>query len=124
MRPRLTASSTTSWIRSRVSITRLSGATTPFAITSRTSATFVPDNCGAAAFAWRARFCAVCWRPRALPPFLAALLRAAVEEPPDRERDCDRARVREPPPDQPDPRPPREPLAVSALSPPPHLARL
>ena len=45
----------------------------------RISAALLPDTsaAGAAAFvaAWRERFCAVCWRPRACPPLRAAALR-------------------------------------------------
>src|SRR4051794_10312955 len=44
MRPRSTASFTTSSMRSRVSITRLSGLMTPFVIASRTSATDLPEK--------------------------------------------------------------------------------
>src|SRR3954452_21142938 len=78
MRPRLTASSTTSSMRSRVSITRLSGRITPRVIASRSSAADFPEKSSreaplaAAAPVWRARFCAVCCRPRARPPAEAA----------------------------------------------------
>src|SRR3954451_22180693 len=44
MRPRSTASFTTSSMRSRVSITRLSGRMTPRVIASRTSATDLPEK--------------------------------------------------------------------------------
>src|SRR3954470_13220700 len=78
MRPRLTASSTTSSMRSRVSITRLSGRMTPRVIASRSSAADLPEKSSreavlpAAAPVCRARFWAVCWRPRARPPADAA----------------------------------------------------
>src|SRR4051794_13702431 len=84
MRPRSTASFTTSSIRSRVSMIRLSGRITPFVIASRSSATFLPEKSSprAAAAALSpvclAAFCAVCWRPRALPPAFAARLRAVL----------------------------------------------
>src|SRR4051812_49814163 len=90
MRPRSTASFTTSSILSRVSMIRLSGRMTPRVIASRSSATFLPekstgvrDEAADAALAapWpalRAPLAAVCWRPRALPPALAARLRAGV----------------------------------------------
>ena len=81
--------------------------------------------------AWRARFCAVCWRPRALPPLRAAALRFEAVEPPERARDAELALVAEPPldellreeprldverDDELDRRPPLEPLDVSAIS--------
>jgi hypothetical protein len=67
---------------------RLSGRMTPRVIASRSSATFLPeksvrDAAAAAGFVaaaptLRAPFAACCWRPRALPPALAARLRAGV----------------------------------------------
>src|SRR5205085_12571872 len=86
IRPRETASWTTSSMRSRVNITRLSGATIPRVMASRTSAALRPlppaaedarrTGFDAADPVLRARFCAVCWRPRAFPPLLAAVFRA------------------------------------------------
>src|SRR4051794_27380981 len=64
MRPRLTASSSDSSIRSRVSITRLSGVMTPPLSALRSSATLLPEKSGVLAL-----------RARAWPPFLAAALR-------------------------------------------------
>ena len=64
MRPRLTASSSDSSIRSRVSITRFSGAMTPPLSALRSSATLLPEKSGVLAL-----------RARAWPPFLAAALR-------------------------------------------------
>src|SRR4051812_10790577 len=83
-RPRSTASFTTSSMRSRVIMIRLSGRITPFVIASRSSATFLPEKSRLRAAeaadppALRAPFSAFCWRARALPPALAARLRAAV----------------------------------------------
>jgi hypothetical protein len=57
---------------------------TPRVIASRSSATFLPEKSSpraadaAVSPAWRAPFCAVCWRPRALPPAFAARLRAGL----------------------------------------------
>jgi hypothetical protein len=74
MRPRSTASFTTSSMRSRVSITRLSGRITPRVIASRTSATDLPEKSSRSAVCPAAEpaFCAV---PAALP----ARRRPAVE---------------------------------------------
>jgi hypothetical protein len=63
---------------------RLSGRMTPFVIASRSSAAFLPEKSrpraavAAESPALRAPFAACCWRPRALPPALAARLRAAL----------------------------------------------
>jgi hypothetical protein len=63
---------------------RLSGRMTPFVIASRSSAAFLPEKSrpraavAADSPACRAPFAACCWRPRALPPALAARLRAAL----------------------------------------------
>jgi hypothetical protein len=88
MRPRSTASFTTSSIRSRVSMIRLSGRMTPLVMASRSSATFLPEKSSpvradaadaADAAVWpalRAPLAALCCRPRALPPAFAARLRA------------------------------------------------
>ena len=63
---------------------RLSGRITPFVIASRSSATFLPEKSreraveAADAPAAFAPFCAFCCRARALPPALAARLRAAA----------------------------------------------
>jgi hypothetical protein len=71
-------------MRSRVIMIRLSGRMTPFVIASRSSATFLPEKSRLRAAeaadppVLRAAFCACCCRPRALPPALAARLRAAV----------------------------------------------
>src|SRR3954471_4802988 len=97
-RPRSTASFTTSSMRSRVIMMRLSGRMTPFVIASRSSATFLPEKSRLRAVeaadspAVRAPFCAFCCRARALPPALAARLRAAVlrVEEPERELDDER----------------------------------
>ena len=57
---------------------------TPFVIASRSSATFLPEKSrlraaeAAESPAWRAPFAACCWRPRALPPALAARFRVAL----------------------------------------------
>src|SRR3954452_16891582 len=86
MRPRSTASFTTSSMRSRVSITMLSGRMTPFVIASRTSATDLPEKSSRSA-ALPAADPAFCPVPAALP----ARRRPAVERvwallrPPDRE---------------------------------------
>jgi hypothetical protein len=93
-------------MRSRVIMIRLSGRMTPFVIASRSSATFLPEKSRLRAVeaadspAVRAPFCAFCCRARALPPALAARLRAAVlrdeeperelEEEPERELDDER----------------------------------
>src|SRR4051794_8710181 len=88
-RPRATASSRTSSMRSRVSITRLSGVISRCASASRSSPTFLPEksrprSCAlaaglVAALAPRpAVLRAACWRPRALPPALAARVRDAL----------------------------------------------
>jgi hypothetical protein len=80
---------------------RLSGRITPRVIASRSSATFFPEKssgvralaadaaAAAPSPALRAPVCAVCWRPRALPPAFAARLRAGlvVDEEPDRALD-------------------------------------
>jgi hypothetical protein len=64
---------------------RLSGRITPRVIASRSSATFLPeksrDRAAEAALSpvLRACFCAVCCRPRALPPAFAARLRVVVD---------------------------------------------
>ena len=91
----------TSSMRSRDRITRLSGRTIPRPSASRKSrialpATSEPDadaaaaaGCVAREAVWPARFCAVCWRPRAWPPRLAAARRLAEPEPP-REEDAER----------------------------------
>src|SRR3954465_14061048 len=104
-RPRSTASFTTSSMRSRVIMIRLSGRMTPLVIASRSSATFLPEKSrlraaeAADSPAARAPFSAVCCRARALPPALAARLRAAVlrvEEPTaelDDERHLDEERL-------------------------------
>jgi hypothetical protein len=117
---------------------RFRGRITPRVIASRSSATFLPEKssprAAAAALspAWRAPFCACCWRPRAFPPAFAARLRAVllpleddllvpdalralevdrrVEEPEDDELD----ELRLCPPEEPDPlelrpRPPEDP---------------
>src|SRR3954447_720484 len=96
-RPRSTASFTTSSMRSRVIMIRLSGRMTPFVIASRSSATFLPEKSrlraaeAADSPVLRAAFCACCCRPRALPPALAARLRAALlrvdDDEPERELD-------------------------------------
>src|SRR3954463_8334158 len=100
-RPRSTASFTTSSMRSRVIMIRLSGRMTPFVIASRSSATFLPEKSrlrAAEAADWPAAappFCAFCCLARALPPALAARLRAAllrVDEP-DRVLDEERRLV-------------------------------
>src|SRR4051794_3846040 len=87
MRPRDTASASTSSIRSRVSITRLRGWIRFLRSTSRSSAALFADTSLAGrAAAPAARFdwlLARCWRPRALPPLRAAALRALAERPPD-----------------------------------------
>jgi hypothetical protein len=63
---------------------RLSGRITPLVIASRSSATFFPEKSrlraaeAAESPALRAPLAACCWRPRALPPALAARLRAAL----------------------------------------------
>jgi hypothetical protein len=63
---------------------RLSGRMTPFVIASRSSATFLPEKSRLRAAeaadppAARAPFCAFCCLARALPPALAARLRAAL----------------------------------------------
>src|SRR3954447_17705426 len=88
-RPRETASSNTSSMRSRVTITMLSGAIRREVSASRSSATFLPEKssprdpasaAGAvgAVAALVACLRAVCWRPRALPPALAARVRDAL----------------------------------------------
>src|SRR5436190_1803427 len=90
-------------MRSRVSITRLSGRMTPRVIASRSSATFLPEKSRPRAAdaadcpALRAPFSAFCWRARALPPALAARLRAAVlrVDEPDRLVDEERRLVDE-----------------------------
>jgi hypothetical protein len=83
---------------------RLSGRMTPRVIASRSSATFLPEKssgvreaavdaaAAAPSPALRAPFCAVCWRPRALPPAFAARLRAGllVDDPLDRALDVER----------------------------------
>jgi hypothetical protein len=66
----------------------LSGATTPFASASRSSAADLPEKSApvadlAALVARLAPFWAFCWRARAWPPFFAAALRLAC--PPERE---------------------------------------
>src|SRR4051794_2412673 len=90
MRPRSTASFTTSSIRSRVSITRVSGRMTPFVMASRTSATDLPeksnrsDAAAAGLVAAEAAF-------RPVPAALPARRRAGVDLvcPALRERDDD-----------------------------------
>jgi hypothetical protein len=85
-------------MRSRVIMIRLSGRMTPFVIASRSSATFLPEKSSERAVeaadspAAFAPFCAFCCRARALPPALAARLRAAVlrVEEPERELDDER----------------------------------
>src|SRR4051812_35666951 len=88
-RPRETASSKTSSIRSRVTITMLSGAISREVSASRSSATFLPEKSSprdsaaaaglvAADAVLLACLRAVCWRPRALPPAFAARLRAGA----------------------------------------------
>jgi hypothetical protein len=83
---------------------RLSGRMTPFVIASRSSATFLPEKSRLRAAeaadppVLRAAFCACCCRPRALPPALAARLRAALlrDDDPDRELElADEALLRE-----------------------------
>src|SRR5215217_1996727 len=87
--PRATASSNTSSIRSRVTITMFSGAIRREVRASLSSATFLPEksrprDCASAAgfvaaeAALPACLRAVCCRPRALPPALAARLRPAA----------------------------------------------
>jgi hypothetical protein len=84
---------------------RLSGRMTPFVIASRSSATFFPEKSRLRAAeaadppVLRAAFCACCWRPRALPPALAARLRAALlredDDEPERELDEERRLLEE-----------------------------
>jgi hypothetical protein len=59
-----------------------SGATTPLARASRSSATDLPENSVSPPVARLAAFCAFCCRARAWPPFLAAARR--FDCPPDR----------------------------------------
>src|SRR3954454_10307399 len=83
MRPRETASLSTSSIRSRVSITRFMGWIRFLRSTSRSSAALLAetslagrDAAPAVRLAWlRER----CWRPRGLPALRAAALRALDE---------------------------------------------
>src|SRR3954469_2675663 len=100
MRPRSTASFTTSSIRSRVIMIRLSGRMTPRVMASRSSATFLPEKSSPRAAAaadspaCRAPFCACCCRPRAFPPAFAARLRAVLlPEEPERALDVERRLV-------------------------------
>jgi hypothetical protein len=71
-------------MRSRVIMIRLSGRMTPLVIASRSSATFLPEKSrlraaeAADSPVARAPFCAFCCLARALPPALAARLRAAL----------------------------------------------
>jgi hypothetical protein len=92
-------------MRSRVIMIRLSGRMTPFVIASRSSATFLPEKSRLRAAeaadppVLRAAFCACCCRPRALPPALAARLRAALlreeDDEPERELEEERRLVEE-----------------------------
>src|SRR4051794_33236759 len=89
IRPRETASASTSSIRSRVSITRWRGWMRFLRNISRSSAALLAetslagcDALSAVRLAWlRAR----CWRPRALPPLRAAVFRA-LDDPEELER--------------------------------------
>jgi hypothetical protein len=80
---------------------RLSGRMTPRVIASRSSATFLPEKSrlraaeAADSPAWRAPFSAFCCRARALPPALAARLRAVLlrDEEPERALDEERRLV-------------------------------
>jgi hypothetical protein len=81
----LTASSNASSMRSRLIITRFSGATTPRASASRSSAADLPEKSApvadlAALVARRPAFSAFCWRARAWPPFFAAARRLVCPE--------------------------------------------
>src|SRR3954468_18571710 len=84
MRPRSTASFTTSSMRSRVSITRFSGRITPFVIASRTSATDLPEKSSRSA-ALPAAAPARWPVPAALPARGRAGVFLRVEELPERE---------------------------------------
>src|SRR5581483_8213539 len=94
---------TTSSMRSRVIMIRLSGRMTPFVIASRSSATFLPEKSRLRAAeaaeppALRAPFSAFCCLARALPPALAARLRAALlrvdDDEPERELEEERRLV-------------------------------
>jgi hypothetical protein len=81
---------------------RLSGRMTPLVIASRSSAAFLPEKSrpraavAADSPACRAPFAACCWRPRALPPALAARLRAALLRVLEPERLLDPERLLEP----------------------------
>ena len=65
---------------------------TPRVIASRSSATFLPEKSSpraavaAVSPVCLAAFCAVCWRPRALPPAFAARLRVVLEPLDDEDR--------------------------------------
>jgi hypothetical protein len=90
---------------------RLSGRMTPRVIASRSSATFLPEKSSgvraeaadaalaAPCPALRAPLAAVCCRPRALPPALAARLRA-VELPEEDDEELDRRELDEPEPER------------------------
>src|SRR4051812_49440489 len=77
---------------------RLSGRMTPLVIASRSSATFLPEKSrlraaeAADSPVLRAPFSAFCCRARALPPALAARLRAAVlrDDEPERVLEAER----------------------------------
>src|SRR5207302_873656 len=76
------ASLMTSSIRSRVTMIRLNGRIRLLVSASRTSAGLLPLTSAPAPLAavpvLRACLRAVCWRPRARPPFCAARLRALL----------------------------------------------